>query len=91
MVPVDQFCWYLALPRGAQWRPVSSVEMSIGDPLEAAGYRSCSFLLLGVCGVFDENDEVNKENSTCRDDCAVLHQFVVRDSSVLSAGVNPNP
>ena len=28
---------YLALPRGAQWRPVSSVEMSIGDPLEAAG------------------------------------------------------
>ena len=28
---------YLALPRGAQWRPVSSVEISIGDPLEAAG------------------------------------------------------
>ena len=27
----------LALPRGAQWRPVSSVEISIGDPLEAAG------------------------------------------------------
>ena len=30
---------YLALPRGAQWRPVSSVEISIGDPrTEAAGY-----------------------------------------------------
>ena len=28
---------YLALPRGAQWRPVSSVEISIRDPLEAAG------------------------------------------------------
>ena len=38
---------YLALPRGAQWRPVSSVEISIGDPLEAAGRdmstTSCGF------------------------------------------------
>ena len=28
---------YLALPMGVQWRPISNVGMSIGDPLEAAG------------------------------------------------------
>ena len=27
----------LALPTGAQWRPVSRVGLSIGDPLEAPG------------------------------------------------------
>ena len=29
---------YLALPRGAQWRPVSCVEISIGDPLGSSWY-----------------------------------------------------
>ena len=37
---------YLALPRGAQWRPVSSVEISIGDPLEAAGMFRVLFMPL---------------------------------------------
>ena len=36
----------LVLPRGAQWRPVSSVEMSIGDPLEVAGMFSQEFGVL---------------------------------------------
>ena len=37
---------FLALPMGAQWRPISRVGLSIGDPLEAAG--SCLQVLLQV-------------------------------------------
>lgn len=30
-------CIYIALPMGAQWKPISSAGLSIGDPVEAAG------------------------------------------------------